>query len=507
MLINGLEVRNKDITEILPLVKSLPSGFSQRMARRTDDTAYRESEAHTLANQGSDLFADWQQTRSPEKLAEAFELYKAAVASAKVGDDPLTKAISLARYALVAMHVKGMSETLMAQTDAMLLARDIGAMDFASQYAGELHRSLVFILKEGTRNGALSDEQKQTYTKILQNIRPQAAQLGRRQHGEPVDEQAYRVEQAEVGFSNRQKIGTDFLAQCISPVLWNPKTKMTALAHVDQSVDEESLLLAMNRLNYSHKGPPLLLRLVGGNHEIDDGGHLTHMFTALALNNVSRVISFFRDKNVDVISADILNKSQPSSVVVDPATFTLAEAIPGINNPDFFVANAKANTRETMTAVHIAFDLSRSEKRAPVFIDSAVATKLSILREWNVLDIYDQLKELDPDMGCKTAERAESSLSIIEAHVVAISDIINEIAFNLEDKGIKFTKDEYMQLAQLLSFTPMCLGENACEANTVIRSDLEKSLTKIAKGDRKPISFERLSGLYGTDQPYMLLKP
>ncbi len=56
-----------------------------------------------------------------------------------------------------------------------------------------------------------------------------------------VDYEAVRVEQHKVGFSDKEKIGTDNIQQCIAVILHDPLTKKTALAHVDRFTDASSL--------------------------------------------------------------------------------------------------------------------------------------------------------------------------------------------------------------------------------------------------------------------------
>ena len=56
-----------------------------------------------------------------------------------------------------------------------------------------------------------------------------------------VDYEAVRVEQHKVGFSDKEKIGTDNIQQCVAVILHDPLTKKTALAHVDRFTDASSL--------------------------------------------------------------------------------------------------------------------------------------------------------------------------------------------------------------------------------------------------------------------------
>jgi hypothetical protein len=77
-----------------------------------------------------------------------------------------------------------------------------------------------------------------------------------------IDKDAYRVEQREVGFSDKEKIGTDNLQQCIAIIVHDPKTKKTALAHFDRGTDPQSI--SEDVIDKFPRGNKLDLYLVGG---------------------------------------------------------------------------------------------------------------------------------------------------------------------------------------------------------------------------------------------------
>lgn len=49
------------------------------------------------------------------------------------------------------------------------------------------------------------------------------------------------------GFSDKEKIGTDNIQQCVAVILHDPLTKKTALAHVDRFTDASSLTHECNK--------------------------------------------------------------------------------------------------------------------------------------------------------------------------------------------------------------------------------------------------------------------
>ena len=203
---------------------------------------------------------------------------------------------------------------------------------------------------------------------------------------------AHRVEGGEVGFSANEPIGTDNTHDCVTVMLRDPVTKKTALAHIGGDTTEESLELIWRGMPYF--GIPLEMRLLGGRQlpitvpETDDSYLYAKKNNDIARWNVEKVVRFFHEKPVNVLSADILSPDQPAVVVVDPKTFGIEEKVPGKSNPNATAANALGvlytgnyleEGPEGHNPLRHAFDLTRSPERDPILLTGEQMSRLQVL--------------------------------------------------------------------------------------------------------------------------------
>ncbi len=172
-----------------------------------------------------------------------------------------------------------------------------------------------------------------------------------------VDYEAVRVEQHEVGFSDK-KIGTDNIQQCVAVILHDPITKKTALAHVDIYTDTKSLAQVI--ANFP-PGTKLEAHLVGGRDRSPQSKTVSD-------NNINRVLSELGNHaTVDIKSADIGDKGAPSGIVFDPQTGKLEHAVPGKHHE---TTDARKLLHNLKPPLNYAFDLTKSpEMRGPVLTD------------------------------------------------------------------------------------------------------------------------------------------
>jgi len=211
----------------------------------------------------------------------------------------------------------------------------------------------------------------------------------------PIVAEAHRVEGGEVGFSDKEPIGTDNTHDCVTVMLRDPITKKTALAHIGGDTTEESLQTLWEGMTQS--GATIEMRLLGGRQlpidvpENDPAYSYKKKNNDIARWNVEKVVRFFKDKPVNVLSADILTPDQPAVVVVDPKTFAITEKVPGKHNPNAYVNGLMVlytgNFLEEGPSGHnplmAAFDLTKSPERNPVQL---TATQLAQLHRFAAMD-------------------------------------------------------------------------------------------------------------------------
>ncbi len=473
MLVNGKSADAMSLDALLEEVMNLPSGFESRTARRTDDSVYLSSNAYKLSNEADTLVVEWERTKSPKTLQQAYELHESAIESANQTNNPLIKAITLSRCCDIAAFVsKDIGIAIRYMLDASLLAEEAGAMDFASQYAGKVHDYVYKKVKFGFEN-SIPAEQLQPWVNILRDMRRRAGKLFKNQYGEPVDADAYRIEQGEVGFSYKERIGTDFLVQCVSPILKNPTNGKIAFSHIDHGTDINSLNAVLGILGYSDHGAPIMVRLVGGNPDSEKGSDLQKkFFSSVARNNIYALFTFFKDKNVNIVSSDILNEGQPTSVVVDPEKFDLYERIPGKYNPDYYLANARAMFSAPGKSLHVAFDLERSKLRNPIFVDSQLAETAGFWADQSIIEIYDALIGNSKEAGGLVADRVESADQLGGCHRNTVNSLLKEFSLNVQAaqmSGARFSTDDIQKVIDIVTTRPVYLGENAGVANSALK--------------------------------------
>ena len=67
-------------------------------------------------------------------------------------------------------------------------------------------------------------------------------------HQGPIDIDTHYVYQREVGYSKKEKIGTDNIQECVAVIAHDPKTKNTTLMHVDVATDQKSINRAIDNM-------------------------------------------------------------------------------------------------------------------------------------------------------------------------------------------------------------------------------------------------------------------
>lgn len=476
MFVNGVSYVSRGLDEVLSAIKALDSGFTARTRRRTDDTHYLQSEAYSLTGKGQDLLSRWQIEKDSNVLGIAKDFYDRSIIAAEKSQDNLIRAITYARYAEVAplfSRDTGLSIRLL--SDAVQLCRQCDAKDFASQFATQLHETTYEIIRNSLNHGVQSSV-VDPWLAVLKKMRRQASKLFRNQHGEVIDADAHRIEQGEVGYSIDQRIGTDFLAQCISPIIQNPMTKMTALAHIDQAVDIESLDDVLRILGYDYLGAPLLVRLVGGNDSDASGNAGSKKFMASVANeNVLRLLEYLKKRNVNIVSSDIMQGGQPTSVVVDPVQFSLQEAIPGKENPDFYLAQGRAILGVGERPLYEAFNLACSADRSPIKIDRRLVMALYSLSNVPIDSLYQMFITNNGMATAIIAECVESAGCLVTEFGKVSGEKMRSLSERLHElqmQGFSFDSESLERISGIVSESPIFVGSQSARMNLPLYSYL-----------------------------------
>jgi hypothetical protein len=107
---------------------------------------------------------------------------------------------------------------------------------------GGLHEAIL------SASASKANDEAEALRARLRPLRERSLDLDYSFRGEGYDNEAYRVEQGEIGFSADKKIGTGRVFDCICIILRNPVTQKTALAHIVANTSSSSLASAFPRL-------------------------------------------------------------------------------------------------------------------------------------------------------------------------------------------------------------------------------------------------------------------
>ena len=300
----------------------------------------------------------------------------------------------------------------------------------------------------------------------------------------PAAPNAHRVEGSEVGFSNFDPIGTDNVHDCVCVILRNPETGRTALAHIGGDATPESLQSIWNGLGYT--SGTLEMRMFGGRH-LPDGSETGQSNPYLVQNNqiarwnVEKVVEFFQDKPVDVLSANILTANQPAVVVVDPKSrgFELTENVPGRPNPEAALTNALgvlhmegylSADKNGVRPLHTAFDLTREYGQ-----DETPTRNPLLLTGEEVKKIRDQFLNKNPAeitaymqknhrTGLMLEQALERAGALSTAYASSFAPLQGEI-----DIASAASKEHVRQEAYAKA---LYIGEHAQEANLAATSEI-----------------------------------
>ena len=302
-----------------------------------------------------------------------------------------------------------------------------------------------------------------------------------------VDYTADRVEQHEVGFSDK-KIGTDNIQQCVAVILHDPVTKKTALAHVDRYTDTTSLA---NVVANFPEGTKLDAYLVGGRDRSPQS-------KAVSDDNIARVTGeLSKHAAVNIKSADIGDKGAPSGIVFDPQTAKLEHAVPGKHHE---TTDARKLLHNLTPPLNFAFDLTKSpEMKAPVFSDldkeslvqrylNTPKTAGNATETWNANIIYDPL--------AKTVEKIrQSNPKIVEA--VVEKNLDYKLNQGLSEQKININEQQRQEIkSNLLSNVKESL-QDPNKPFSKIEQELEKNIKENTSKLAKSVEVQQEQSTWG----------
>jgi chemotaxis receptor (MCP) glutamine deamidase CheD len=498
MLLNGAPLNSNKFETVLEALRRLPSGFESRNMR-SNTVVYTDVTAGLLNSEGIAAYnkKDW------KTASAAFN--KAAAKSAQCGDKP-AEANSLSNEGAIKNMTGAGLEAKKVLEQAIAIHQELGHYDHLFRDAGVLHEVLQNIAKKQER-GVLykifnNAPEKQEVDRIeiqaaLADIRKTALFAMKHSRLLPVNPDAIRVEQNEIGFSADRPIGTDNICSCVCVVIHDPLSKKTALAHVDSGSDIQSLQEIFDRMP---KNVRLEARLVGACY--GDQVKMTAEQAEVSIANMKKITAFINGKNVNILSSDIFDAEQPRAIVVDPLSFKITEAIPDLHNPDEYIATSLSGY--SGDKMHIAFDLTQSSERAPhlVTFRKRYALKQSEAEICQGMEDCVSYKSQIP-------AAIEQALLGKKGYQAATDHLIAAIDRQVEKKlGEGLPIDSaYRNLAvqQIMDMT-IHVGENAAQFNRPLMDFIENNLFYQGYGGMMTVDVKGLSDITFAEQPYTVIE-
>lgn len=368
--------------DMIAQLKQLPSGFNQRNRELSYRGYYVDptSPAGNLelmanaASQQSNYYNDIFFLKTATLYEKASDLYEQ---SSKTSEYVNTLSLAAQYYLDHAYHGRGEESLFYTEKAAQLLTKS-SAVSVSSQHWYNAYRDTNLLYSAVCRMcyayHKMDPQKAESFVSLLQTLEDRALVYSRfRQGGLASD--AHRIEEGEVGFSSRERIGTDNVSQCLAIIAQSPITKKTGVTHLDNQVDIQSLDHFFEQIGTDR----LQIRLVGARFIGD----------VRSLRNIKAVMDFMHHVHGDVISADIYDGDDgPSTLVVDPQTFTLEEKIPAYPNRHEMASNAVLNFTKDGKPLITQFDFTQSANRAPIHLGSSMLQDFRAhylgKREWEI---------------------------------------------------------------------------------------------------------------------------
>jgi len=502
MLINGKPASIKDLDTLMEELNGLPTGFSCRNTNIMDTTYDSDNDSYKHHCNGMETYEKWQKTKESHLLEEALQHFKSAAEASEHEGNPVAQANDLSNYGGIARLANRSEDGILAFEKALEIYKNEGDINNTYRDLGCLHEAIRETTKQKDTAGLT--EEAGEFRQRLRPLRKQSINIAHKRNGESGNPKAYRVEQGEIGFSSDQPIGTDNVNDCICIIIRDPNTQKTALAHVDVATDIQSLQNVFDRLPTNS---PLQARLIGARFA-DDPNTQNFEFKN-SIKNIKKISGFLGNHNIEVLSADLLNQEQPTSIVVDPKTFEITEEIADIKNPNMYLSNAKPIVKSWGTPLHIAFDLTVSKERVPVILNkSAVKT----LRNRYVGKTDDQIYEYFD----KNYQFSDKQFPNVVEHVILLAeayensleyilDKLNKKIISLAENGIEISNYSKYMAIETIQNGEIHLGEGAELANQPLVDFIENKLFTI-RDDMYISDINGLSNFHFPEQPYEMIE-
>jgi hypothetical protein len=471
---NGRHIPDiEDRDAVLEFAESIPSGLSDRTAPPRPQHIYRHPAAPIMRENGIREHALAKNHDNPSLLSLAAQYFDQAARFCVMADDQLGQAHCLVDFGVL-MRLQGKpKEAINAWKIAANIYKSKDHLDQESDLLGMIYTETLALA-----NGTKGEEQNKWKTE-LRPLQRRCLEIFEINEGNECDKDAYRVEQNEMGIAKDKNMGIDHVYTCIGIGLWDPKTTMAAIAHVDEGTIINSLDIAFDEFNLASTDslekkrsntnlPYIEARIFGASYNKKSTNKKNYKQAA---DNVYKLIKYLCNRNdvhVNLLSADIFNPDQPSSFTIQKGTFKLSSKWPGRANPNAHLHSASIGLLGP-APLQIAFTPAEPNKRSAVYLSRAMVHQLRESRVTETeLQTCNRLAEFNLSEW-QLPVRIEEELLLKEAYLQQIKNLTAELKKGITQLQTKHSfilpRSLHLALLQAVSRCPLYIGDGADKKN------------------------------------------
>ncbi len=505
MLIGGFPIEDDaTVEEFVSRLDWLPSGFNGRTAQPQLGDPFKPFDQSKLyRSSGQKALEQFEKNRKDVCLTDAIELFEKALDISRKEQNKIAEAFILNDYSQACQFAENWPEALNATQQAVEIYRE-----------GNFTQNLYWALGHTYYlNVRMLDKEMGSIGKIysdLRDLRTNLAEMIDCQKGEQVHYDAYRVEQGEMAISDNELLGTDNFHACICVIAHNPQTLKTVLAHMDHGSDLSTLKEVFDEIAPDN-GETLKLRIAGARfgETVSKKSSKKPGYVINSEENVRALFDFLKGQNVNIISAEIFNQTQPTSIVVDPKTFEISEQSPGRKFLDTRLVKARVSVGSQEDPLELAFDLTQSKERDPLFLS---AKNIMHLRQSYGSRVETKIfkKRIEKFHSSQAAVITHEMLNLWEEYEKQLSKISKAVEERMkhfeEAENYEVSDRERARIQKAIESIAMGIGAYADVANEPIYNFIENDLFYSHKRGRHEVRYTLLRELnvediYRTSNP------
>ncbi|HVK55552.1 MAG TPA: hypothetical protein VM532_11055 [Burkholderiales bacterium] len=460
MLIGDVPIDESNRHQVFDMLRALDTGFPGRTVAHYPEIRHPPD---FYAQEAVNAYQEWMSNPCDDTLQNAYRVIGVACQIGEFDANQLAQAERL--------QVFGGACCLLHQTDEGIAALEKAVAIYEQhQYVGdngthglqsaltELCDALANYISAIKKQDGVSVDFLEEQRSKLSRYTKQAANVFYLGDGvAPVDPSAYRIEQSEIAFFNKNHaVGSIKMGDCLLLDFEHPEK--AAATHYDIGSGINSLQLIFDDM----PAGMLQTRYVGAAFP---PGHDNESGAESSTTNVNNVTGFLFDKNVNTFSAAIGDPYQPTDVVIGP-NHQIKEAIPGRNNPDMLLSGAKLLLRPWGAPLHIALDLTVCDKRAPYLFQANEVDQLKT--QWagkNIEELYDWAKTQPESSSDRIPVCVGEIMECVQRYNVTVNHILCHLDNTVESLPIKPDAFLVHQVIQAIEQHAIHLGSEANVAN------------------------------------------